>query len=40
MDIVMKNRVWDQENAKPPEDGKSMEVDTEQSELSTPEKSS
>jgi DNA-binding transcriptional LysR family regulator len=40
MDIVMKNRVWDQENAKQPEDGKSMEAEVAQGELSTPEKTS
>ncbi len=28
MDIVMKNRVWDQENAKPPEDSKPTEAAT------------
>ena len=28
MDIVMKNRVWDQENAKPPEDAKPSEAET------------
>jgi DNA-binding transcriptional LysR family regulator len=36
MDIVMKNRVWDQENAKPPEDGKMMEAEAAMSESSSP----
>ena len=27
MDILMKNRVWDQENAKPPEDAKPSNMD-------------